>query len=75
MSKAIKEILKHPPQRYVFCSWCGGQGYHVTGAISTKTCKVCEGNKKKSVPDRAKQERMIRAVIKKENIVKPLVKK
>lgn len=43
-NKEIIKILRNPPRRSVFCSWCGGKGFHITGAISTDTCNRCGGD-------------------------------
>ena len=42
MSKLIK-LLRKPPKTKIPCSSCGGQGFFITGAISTRTCSKCEG--------------------------------
>ena len=63
----IQEILKHPPMRLGGCGACGGEGFNITGAISTETCKLCRGSGERNFPDYEKAEDLIRQIIKDED--------
>lgn len=43
MMKELKKLLQNPPQKKIPCPRCAGEGFFVTGAISTRTCPNCGG--------------------------------
>lgn len=72
LRKAILEIIQNPSLRKVDCPNCGGHGFRITGAISTKNCETCsvgrwESRGKVNRRDHPKTtDRIIAAIIKSE---------
>ena len=66
---SLLELLKQPPRKKVFCSWCGGSGIiNCRGYRQSDTCNKCYGDKKgKSVIDYKKWGKQIRECIKAEH--------
>ena len=69
-NKRIIEILKDPPKRKIWCSWCGGRGYHPTGIVSSEDCKRCGGTKSVYPQNYNKTAEMIREIIRVEQALK-----
>ena len=63
--KKLTQLLKNPPKKQVYCSWCGGTGIiNCRGYRQSDVCDKCYGDKKGvSIIDYAKWQRQIKKCV------------